>query len=73
MPPSRTQLAPLELVTDRWLIEALSQVSSNPQVRDAAAAWLGAYNAALSSGLSEAVAQARADAALAWLSGLPSR
>jgi hypothetical protein len=67
MPPIRAEaarLAPLDLLTDRWLIEALSQMSSNPQVRAAAAAWLAAYRAALERGCAEAAAQAGADEAL---------
>ncbi len=57
-------VGPLELLTDRWLIEALGQMSSSPQVRDAAAAWLSAYHAALERGFDEDDAQARADEAL---------
>ena len=64
MPPIRTQVAPLDLLTDRWLIEALRHMSSNPHVRDAAAAWLAAYSAALTRGYAEHDAQARADEAL---------
>jgi len=61
MPPIHTQVTPLDLLTDRWLIEALSHMSSNPHVRDAATAWLAAYSAALTRGCAEHVAQARAD------------
>ena len=64
MSPLHTNVAPLELRNERWLIEALSQLSSNPHVRDAAAAWLAAYHAALQRGVTEAAAQARADEAL---------
>jgi hypothetical protein len=64
MPPMRPQVAPLDLLTDRWLIEALCQMSSNQHVRDAAAAWLAAYSAALTLGEAERHAQARADKAL---------
>ncbi|HLZ31034.1 MAG TPA: hypothetical protein VKV73_27260 [Chloroflexota bacterium] len=64
MPPLHPIVAPLELQTERWLIEALSQMSSNPHVRAAASAWLAAYHAALQRGLAEAAAQARADEAL---------
>ena len=53
----------LALLTDRWLIEALSVLSSNPQVRDAAEGWLAAYASALRLGCAEQEAQARADEA----------
>ena len=56
--------APLHVLTDRWLIEALSQMSSNARVRGAAAAWLQARRAALELGCAEDEAQARADEAL---------
>jgi hypothetical protein len=69
MPPMRAHIAPLELLTDRWLIEALRQMSSNPHVRDAAAAWLAAYNLALTRGFAEHDAQARADEALQQVIG----
>jgi hypothetical protein len=64
MPPIPNQAEPLDLLTDRWLIEALSQLSSNPRVRDAAATWLCAYRAALGRGYAEHDAQERADEAL---------
>jgi hypothetical protein len=62
-------VVPLPLLSDRWLIEALSQLSSNERVRDAAAAWLAAYTAALRRGFGEADAQARADEALRRVAG----
>ena len=64
MPLIHAEVAPPDLLTDRWLIEALGQMSSNPQVRNAAAAWLAAYSAALKRGYAEHDAQARADEAL---------
>jgi hypothetical protein len=64
VPPIHAQVARVDLLSDRWLIEALSQLSSNPYVRDAAAAWLAAYTGALRCGCAEADAQDRADAAL---------
>jgi len=42
----------------------ISQMSSNPRVRGAAAAWLDARKTALELGLAEEEAQARADATL---------
>ena len=69
MPPRRSEVAPLDLLIDRWLIEALGQLSSNPEVRDAAATWLAAYDAALRRGCAEDAAQARADEALERMNG----
>jgi hypothetical protein len=63
MPSIRTDVSPRELQTDRWLIEALSVMSSNARVRAAATAWLAAYSAALSLGCTEQEAQSRADEA----------
>ena len=59
-----SDVGPFDALTDRWLIEALSQMSSNPRVRSAAAAWLDARRTALELGLAEEDAQARADATL---------
>ena len=59
-----SDVGPFDALTDRWLIEALSQMSSNPRVRCAAAAWLDARRTALELGLAEEDAQARADATL---------
>src|SRR5260370_39517193 len=59
-----SDVGPFDALTDRWLIEALSQMSSNPRVRCAAAAWLAARRSALELGLAEEDAQARADATL---------
>src|SRR5438128_4401910 len=59
-----SDVGPFDALTDRWLIEALSQMSSNPRVRCAAAAWLDARRTALELGLAEEEAQARADAML---------
>ena len=55
-----SDVGPFDALTDRWLIEALSQMSSNPRVRCAAAAWLDARRTALELGLAEEEAQARA-------------
>ena len=59
-----SDVGPSDALTDPWLIEALSQMSSNPRVRCAAAAWLDARRTALELGLAEEDAQARADATL---------
>ena len=59
-----SDVGPFDALTDRWLIEALSHMSSNPRVRGAAAAWLDARKTALELGLAEEEAQARADATL---------
>ena len=64
MPALSSDVGPFDALTDRWLIEALSQMSSNPHVRCAAAAWLDARRSALGLGLAEEDAQARADATL---------
>src|SRR5438067_13842594 len=48
-----SDVGPFDALTDRWLIEALSQMSSNPRVRCAAAAWLDARRTALELGLAE--------------------
>ena len=64
MPALFSDVGPFEALTDRWLIEALSQMSSSPRVRCAAAAWLDARRSALELGLAEEEAQARADATL---------
>ena len=64
MPALVSDLGPFDAITDPWLIEALSQMSSNPRVRCAAAAWLVARKSALELGLTEEEAQARADATL---------
>ena len=59
-----SDVGPFDALTDRWLIEALSQMSSSPRVRCAATAWLEARRSALELGLAEEEAQARADATL---------
>ena len=59
-----SDVGPFDALTDRWLIEALSQLSSNPRVRFAAGAWLDARENAMGLGLAEEEAQARADATL---------
>jgi hypothetical protein len=62
--PHNAPVSALDILTDRWLIEALSQMSSNPRVRGAAAAWLTAHRTALELGFAEDDAQASADEAL---------
>jgi hypothetical protein len=64
MPALPSDVGPFDALTDRWLIEALSQMSSSPRVRCAAAAWLHVRRTALELGLAEEEAQARADATL---------
>ena len=64
MPVLPSDVGLFDALTDRWLIEALSQMSSSPRVRCAAAAWLDARRSALELGLAEEEAQARADATL---------
>ena len=64
MPALFSDVGPFAALTVRWLIEALSQMSSNPRVRCAAAAWLDARRSALELGLAETEAQDRADATL---------
>ena len=64
MPAIFSDVGPFAALTDRWLIEALSKMSSNPRVRCAAAAWLHAHESALGLGLAEEEAQTRADATL---------
>src|SRR5437762_10192028 len=59
-----SDVGPFDALTDRWLIEALSQMSSSPRLRCAAAAWLDARRSALELCLAEEGAQARADATL---------
>src|SRR5260221_4071822 len=59
-----SDVGPFDALTDGRLIEALSQMSSNPRVRSAAAAWLDARRTALELGLAEEDAQAKADATL---------
>src|SRR5205809_1032794 len=40
MPALFSDVGPFDALTDRWLIEALSQLSSNPRGRGSGAAWL---------------------------------
>jgi hypothetical protein len=48
---------------DRWLVQTVVEHSSSPQARDLAAAWLGAYDAALALGATAPQAHVLADAA----------
>ena len=59
-----SDVGPFDALTYRWLIEALSQMSSSPRVRWAETAWLEARRTALELGLAQEEAQARADATL---------
>jgi len=56
-------LDPLDPVLDRWLIEAVCLMSSSSVARDAAIAWIAAYERGLALGLADPAARARADAA----------
>jgi hypothetical protein len=59
---------------DRWLMQAVAEHSSSDQAREAAAAWLAAYDTAVALGPSIAAAQAHADVAYraaAARTGLP--
>ena len=70
---SRT-LFPLQPQSDRWLMQTVVEHSSSDQAREAAAAWLAAYDTALALGLLDAEAHRRADTAYrvaAARAGLP--
>jgi hypothetical protein len=59
---------------DRWLMHAVAEHSSSNQAREAAAAWLAAYDTAVALGSSEVEALAHADVAYraaAVRTGLP--
>jgi hypothetical protein len=56
-------LDPLDPVLDRWLIEAVCLMSSSTVAREAAIAWIAAYERGLALGLGDAVSRGRADAA----------
>jgi hypothetical protein len=49
--------------SDRWLMQTVLEHSSSHPVREAAAAWVGAYDAALALGTAVSQAQVVADAA----------
>jgi hypothetical protein len=56
--PSRVQSQ-----CDRWLMQTLVEHSSSDQAREAATAWLAAYDTALALGVADAEAGVHADAA----------
>jgi hypothetical protein len=59
---------------DRWLMHSVLAHSSSPPAREAAGAWIAAYDAARLAGLRHEQAQGRADAAYrraAARAGLP--
>jgi hypothetical protein len=62
--------------SDRWLTQTVIQHSSSHPAREAAAAWVHAYDAALALGVAASRAQGLADAAYratAAATGLPTR
>lgn len=61
MVPHTTRLPVSVLVVDRWLAQAVAQLSSSAAGRQTAAAWLAAHDSALGSGACEDEACARAD------------
>jgi transcriptional regulator with XRE-family HTH domain len=56
-------LIPVHPHFDRWLMQSLVEHSSSDPAREAAAAWLAAYDAALALGVVDAEAAVHADAA----------
>ena len=67
-------LSPVDPNSDRWLMQTLVEHSSSDQAREAAAAWLAAYDTALALGAATAEAHIHADAAYrvaAIRAGLP--
>jgi hypothetical protein len=61
--------------SDRWLMQTVLEHSSSHAAREAAAAWIDAYDAALTAGAAVSRAQALADAAYratATTTGLPT-
>ncbi|HEY1297144.1 MAG TPA: hypothetical protein VGJ60_29045 [Chloroflexota bacterium] len=61
--------------SDRWLMQTVLEHSSSHPAREAAAAWVGAYDAALALGAAVSRAQLLADAAYratATFVGLPT-
>ena len=67
-------LVPIYPQSDRWLMQSLVEHSSSDQAREAAAAWLAAYDTALALGGGAAEAHAHADTAYrvaATRAGLP--
>jgi hypothetical protein len=67
-------LFPVQLHSDRWLMQTLLEHSSSDQAREAAAAWLAAYDTALALRSAPADAHIHADTAYrvaATRAGLP--
>ncbi len=67
-------LFPVQPQSDRWLMQTLVEHSSSDQAREAAAAWLAAYDTALELGAVAKEAHLQADAAyliVAARAGLP--
>ena len=61
--------------SDRWLMQTVLEHSSSDPARDAAAAWVDAFDAALAFGAAASQAQVFADAAYratATVTGLPT-
>ena len=70
---SRT-LFPVQPQSDRWLMQTLVEHSSSDRAREAACAWLAAYDTALGLGAVAEEAHVQADAAyraIATRTGLP--
>jgi hypothetical protein len=67
-------LFPIDPRSDRWLMQTLVEHSSSDQAREAATAWLAAYDTALALGVAPEQAHLRADTAYrdaATRAGLP--
>ncbi len=67
-------LFPVQPESDCWLMQTLVEHSSSDQAREAAAAWLAAYDTALALGVEAEEAHVQADAAyrvVATRAGLP--
>jgi hypothetical protein len=67
-------LSPVDPDSDRWLMQTLVEHSSSDRAREAACAWLAAYDTALAFGAVAEEAHVQADAAYrvaATRSGLP--
>ena len=61
--------------SDRWLMQTVLEHSSSHPAREVAAAWVGAFDAALALGAAASQAQVLADAAYhatATMTGLPT-
>jgi hypothetical protein len=62
MVPHTTRLLYSDDFADRWLTEAVVRLSSSPLAREAARAWLAAYDTARAGDIAEGEARRRADA-----------